>query len=357
MINSVSDQFEVFRAEDNFQYNESLLTIAIPTYKRPELLRESILSAVNQLTSHSYSIIIVDNDSNTIVDHINDLLSNFKHSDITYYRNNKNIGLYPNWNRCIDLTTTTYLTILGDDDLLPPDFVEATLNVLINDLSIGSVFVSTKLIDKDSHELRTNNFRYLLQEIRLSVLRRLKIKNIRFSPYSLFFRYPLSGVLGLVFKKSLVEPPYQFNTRYYPISDYCFFLSLVCRSTCLYIVDTVVSYRVACNILGNLDHLYQNLSADRKIRLLISKTISAPRILCNRYIYLKYKTSCFAYKRMWNQSILKSNSYNLLNRLYTYLQLVIVQTAIKILSSLRITASRLSLQELSTYLTNGTFEI
>ena len=93
MSNSVSDQFKVFRAEDNFQYNESLLTIAIPTYKRPELLRESILSAVNQQTSHSYTIIIVDNDPNTSVDHINDLLSTFKHSDITYYRNNTNIGL------------------------------------------------------------------------------------------------------------------------------------------------------------------------------------------------------------------------------------------------------------------------
>ena len=36
-----------------------------------------------------------------------------------YYKNEKNIGMYGNWNRCIELSNGEYLTILNDDKASP----------------------------------------------------------------------------------------------------------------------------------------------------------------------------------------------------------------------------------------------
>ena len=39
------------------------LSITIPTFRRPELLLETVASAVHQITDIPYEIVIVDNDS------------------------------------------------------------------------------------------------------------------------------------------------------------------------------------------------------------------------------------------------------------------------------------------------------
>jgi len=46
---------------------------------------------------------------------------------ITYFRNPKNRGLFDNWNACMEYCTTSWISILHDDDLLRPGFVAAML--------------------------------------------------------------------------------------------------------------------------------------------------------------------------------------------------------------------------------------
>jgi cellulose synthase/poly-beta-1,6-N-acetylglucosamine synthase-like glycosyltransferase len=69
---------ELLKYEDNFSkikfiksklvygdlnFNKTpLITIAIPTYKRPDLLEEAINSALNQIDFIDYEVIVVDND-------------------------------------------------------------------------------------------------------------------------------------------------------------------------------------------------------------------------------------------------------------------------------------------------------
>ena len=49
---------EIFQ---NIDKSEPLLTIAIPTFNRPKLLKEALYSAVNQSRKTLYEIIIIDN--------------------------------------------------------------------------------------------------------------------------------------------------------------------------------------------------------------------------------------------------------------------------------------------------------
>lgn len=98
-----------------------LITIAIPCYERKEYFLEALESALNQTVK--CKIIVVDNASSH--DYFKTVC---EEKGVTYYRNKRNIGLYPNYNRCFKLAKTEYVKILDDDDILSLKYVESFLN-------------------------------------------------------------------------------------------------------------------------------------------------------------------------------------------------------------------------------------
>lgn len=104
-------------------------TIFIPTFKRPDLLQETIDSALNQKKFKDYEIIILDNDPerNTPTEKI--LKKKYsKYKNVFYYKQEKwNPG---NCNRGIELSRTEWFTIVCDDDLLLPNFLHSADAIL-----------------------------------------------------------------------------------------------------------------------------------------------------------------------------------------------------------------------------------
>lgn len=101
------------------------VSIMIPTYRRADLLKEAIESALNQKTKYRYTISVIDNDADG--DEATDkLMKEYceKHTNILYYRNEQNIGMFGNWNRCIELSRTEWLCMLHDDDMLMENYLE-----------------------------------------------------------------------------------------------------------------------------------------------------------------------------------------------------------------------------------------
>jgi glycosyltransferase involved in cell wall biosynthesis len=96
----------------------NLITIAMPVYERKDFFREALDSALNQTVK--CKIIVVDNCSSH--DYFEKVC---EEKEVTYYRNQTNIGLYPNINRCFELSETEYVKILCDDDILSPLYVES----------------------------------------------------------------------------------------------------------------------------------------------------------------------------------------------------------------------------------------
>ena len=100
------------------------VTIAITTYKRPDLLRESIRSALDQDFDRPVEIAVFDNDPESsgaaaLLDHMPELATrNFR-----YIVNAGNLGVFGNFNRCITMARAPWLTILQDDDLLDPAYL------------------------------------------------------------------------------------------------------------------------------------------------------------------------------------------------------------------------------------------
>ena len=106
-------------------------TIAIPTYKRFDTLLEAIASATAQTGTEPPDIVIVDNEGHGAKPSaVQKRMGEVGECRVRYYINPQNLGMFGNWNRCIELAETPWLTILNDDDLLRPGFLERSFAAL-----------------------------------------------------------------------------------------------------------------------------------------------------------------------------------------------------------------------------------
>jgi glycosyltransferase involved in cell wall biosynthesis len=104
------------------------VTIAIPTFRRPGLLIEAVASALVQEGGGATEIIVVDNDPESSgAEALVAGLPRLRDVTFRYYVNSVNIGMFANWNRCIQLARGQWTTILNDDDLLDDNFVQLML--------------------------------------------------------------------------------------------------------------------------------------------------------------------------------------------------------------------------------------
>ena len=99
------------------------VTIAIPTYNRPDFVLQAIESALNQ-TYHNIEVIIADNSPE---DDTEKIVRTIVDSRLRYCRHDRNIGFSANWNYCLSIASGEYFLLLSDDDLLEPTAIEHLL--------------------------------------------------------------------------------------------------------------------------------------------------------------------------------------------------------------------------------------
>ena len=103
--------------------SNAILTIAIPTYNRPDKIQKQVRLLLPQLTPE-VKLTIRDNNS------LRPVVSLFNTTEkqlFTIIRNNVNIGGDANIARCMDSCDTEWLWILGDDDFVSENAVEIVL--------------------------------------------------------------------------------------------------------------------------------------------------------------------------------------------------------------------------------------
>lgn len=117
-----------------------LVTIAITTYKRSDLLMESVASALAQVFDRPFEIIILDNDPGSRMSEVLlDRLPELRGRAFLYFVNAENLGVFGNFNRCIKVARGEWLTILNDDDLLEPDYLKLMFAEIDRDPSIDGM--------------------------------------------------------------------------------------------------------------------------------------------------------------------------------------------------------------------------
>lgn len=108
----------------NKYYMNKILTIAIPTYNRPDKIFTQVMGILPQLTNE-VCLIVLDNHSDIPVI---DLFDEEVKLKCEFIRNKQNIGADANIAKCFDLCETPWLIVLGDDDPLETFAVETILN-------------------------------------------------------------------------------------------------------------------------------------------------------------------------------------------------------------------------------------
>ncbi|MBS0603525.1 MAG: glycosyltransferase family 2 protein [Verrucomicrobia bacterium] len=131
---------------------DPLITIIIPTYRRPELLKRAILSAVNQ-TYPLFQVQVYDNASG---DETQDVVREFSRKDprVKYHCHPKNIGMIANYEYALKNVETRFFSFLSDDDLIFPWFLEVALQGMQTAPDAGFSACSTIIMSEDKKIIR-----------------------------------------------------------------------------------------------------------------------------------------------------------------------------------------------------------
>jgi len=120
------------------------ITIAITVYNRRQYIKQAIASALGQ-TAPVRVIVVEDCGPDPT-------LEGFVKAEfgprIGYFRNPKRRGLFGNWNACVELCRTEWLSILHDDDFLAPNFVEAILKLAGEAPGLDLYFGQTVIVNE-----------------------------------------------------------------------------------------------------------------------------------------------------------------------------------------------------------------
>lgn len=100
--------------------SEPRFSILIPTYKRPNTLKETIESALGQVEFCDFDIIVVDNNPER-QDETEKLMQQYIDvNNVYYYKNSMNVGMADNWNKAFLLSHSPNIILVHDDDILSP---------------------------------------------------------------------------------------------------------------------------------------------------------------------------------------------------------------------------------------------
>lgn len=233
-------------------------TIAIPTYNREHLLKESIDSAINQENVFDYEILIVDNGhANSILDYLRAL----KRENIYYYKNTRNIEMFGNWNRCIELSKGEFITILNDDDLLSRSYLRMCDKYLDNKID-GLVFKTNKKFEGIYYEKKFRDNNVAIKKM----LKMVSRKRNKLTLFDYFLGNKSSGTLGCLFKTKYLKDLGGYNPDFFPSSDYVLHANY-CYNFNLYLINEKLNYyRVAENESAKQDTLQKWEYIDNEIR-------------------------------------------------------------------------------------------
>jgi glycosyltransferase involved in cell wall biosynthesis len=121
----------------------SKVSVCIPVYNGSAYIAESINSVLAQ-TYTDFQLIVCDNCS---TDNTEEIVRSFHDPRLRYVRNDENLGLVGNANRCLELSKGEYICIWHHDDVMLPDNLRRKVHLLDEHPEVGFVHSNLILID------------------------------------------------------------------------------------------------------------------------------------------------------------------------------------------------------------------
>lgn len=235
-----------------------LFTILIPTYKRTELLKEALHSAIKQWhVSFYWNIIVLDNEEYSGKPNENEqMIKELDNGRVLYYRNTKHLDPGDNFNRGFKLSSAEWIMMLHDDDILIDNALDK-MNKHINHLyskgckKIGAICTSSYQFkyDPNNPQLHLPELNYIknriLSEPEYYTIRRITHHNVLFDTH-------IGGSVptnGATFNRLAVINTGGFNVDYGISSDLILLYNLEIRYSVFYAHSIFGFYRWGTNTM------------------------------------------------------------------------------------------------------------
>jgi len=196
-----------------------ICTIAIPVYNRPEMVRGAIESALRH-KREDLRVLVIDNCS---TDDTYDVATSYQSDPrLEVIRNDRNLGLFGNFNRCLELSTGDYLCILCSDDRHREGFLDAAIAALGANPSAGIVTGHQRMITPEGRFLRleANHLKPGLYDGRDAITAFLRLQaHYAFNIFSL--------PSGCLFRKSVLAQTDPFIAEWQIVGDVELYLRML----------------------------------------------------------------------------------------------------------------------------------
>lgn len=219
------------------------LTIVIPTYHRPSQLKRAIESAVGQRTTRPYLILVVDNSEDEAIRRENEaVVRGFRGASIKLYRNQKNVGMFGNWNRGIKLSEGDWLSILSDDDELMPQWLDEVMDARRGAALVGVAAHIRGTFPADGPVMS------LWKGGKRLLSRRMK-RQLR--PGDFYAGHPFLGTLGVLWNRRALLELGGYDESLWPSADYAVSLKYFLRHGAIMISRVLAYYHWGENESAN----------------------------------------------------------------------------------------------------------
>lgn len=221
-----------------------LVSICIPTYNGDKYLVECLESCVRQSFTDYEIIICDDGSSDKTVSIIEEYVARYEF--IKFIKNEKNLGLVGNWNKCLNLSSGTWIKYVFQDDYITNDCLEKFVHQITD---------STQLVVCKRHFVLPNNASSDDLKYYTNVVRTLEnTSNFRgkvFSP-ELISKIAVENIclnfIGepslVFFKKSVIQEVGLFNNNLKQICDLEFALRIASKFGLTYLPEQLCAFRI-----------------------------------------------------------------------------------------------------------------
>jgi glycosyltransferase involved in cell wall biosynthesis len=247
-----------------------LISICIPTYRRPELLLEAVNSCLQQ-TYPNLQIVICDDSLDDVSER---LIAGLEcHEKIKYFRNLPSLGQARNVNKLFEYAEGEYLVLLHDDDLLLPDAVKSMLQCLQENPDIDACFGKQQIVDPQSRVLVAET-----EALNKDYYRIEDYAGVQSSPMksALLGQFPNNGYL--VKTEIAKSVGYRDLPEVGDACDYDFALRLAAHVNKFYFLNQfTASYRVFNESIMDGNNNYTNLTYNLVLSLVLPESLEQYR--------------------------------------------------------------------------------
>jgi len=316
---------EYFEGNKLSNIDSPLVSVCVPMYNGEEYIRETLDSIVSQ-TYSNIEVVVVDDGSNDNSIKIVEEYSN-KDSRIKLYRNEKNLGLVGNWERCIEKANGDWIKFLFQDDVMQSRCVEKMLIACIkHDVKFALCARNFKFEENANHKTK-ETFTY-----ELTKPENVFSRKSYYTPYEtsqLISTHLIENVLGepicTLFHKSLHQQFGGFDANMRQMVDYAYNLKIVLNNSFVFLDEKLVTFRVHSDSTTNKNILNSSQKKADKFSA-IRSNIGDFLILLEQYRTNKYYEPI---KSIWGEEALEVQEKYIYLRACKYIGVKKVNSALK----------------------------